>query len=480
MDAVKTTSETANRLKHLSWRAGFGDGFSSGHPKNPEKILQNLLQEAHYTPEPLSVPETQEIRQMQPENGKSRSAEEKKKYRQTNRRGMATLNLAWLNQMVTTKHPYLEKMALFWHGHFACRVNNVLFSQQLINTIRRHALGSFRDLLFAVSKSPAMLQFLNNQQNRKKHPNENFAREVMELFTMGRGHYTEKDIKEGARGFTGWGYNREGLFVFRQRQHDEGVKTFLGKTGHFHGEDLLDIILEKKATAYFITQKLYRFFVNETPAEEVIRPLAEQFYQSGYQIAGLMDAIFRSEEFYGVENCANRIKSPVELLVGMRRSIPVTFENRKVQLLFERLMDQVLFHPPNVGGWPGGRSWIDSATLVFRMRLPQIIYTSGIVNNKPKDMPDEMMDDEENSMMDAYLKRYAKKVKTNVRWKAFENSLNRVADADLPAAISERLLAQTDNPAISQLQEYADAGSRAERIQLLSIAVMSQPEYQLC
>src|SRR5690606_39260415 len=149
--------------------------------------------------------------------------------------------------------------------------------------------------------------FLNNQQNRKQHPNENFGREVMELFTMGRGNYTEKDVKEGSRAFTGWTYNRDGEFIFRKRTHDEGVKTFLGKTGNFNGDDILHIILEQKATARHITGKLYRFFVSDTPDDDVVNKLADKFYQSNYDIGALMESIFKSHEFYRPENRGNLI-----------------------------------------------------------------------------------------------------------------------------------------------------------------------------
>ena len=178
--------------------------------------------------------------------------------------------------MINSEAQLREKMSLFWHGHFACRVMNIYFQQQLLDIIRENALGNFGDLLHEVSKSPAMLSFLNNQQNKKQHPNENFAREVMELFTMGRGNYTEEDVKEGARAFTGWGFNLQGEFVYRPFQHDNGKKTFLGKTGNFDGDDIIDILLEQKQTAKFISQKIYKYFVNDTPDIEKIEWLAEQ------------------------------------------------------------------------------------------------------------------------------------------------------------------------------------------------------------
>ena len=156
------------------------------------------------------------------------------------------LNLTWINRMSTTDAPLQEKMTLFWHNHFACRSKNAAFAQQLNNIQRTNALGNFRTLLFQVAESPAMLQFLNNQQNQKGHPNENFAREVMELFTIGRGNYTETDVKESARSFTGYGFNKDGEFVNRRFFHDDGQKTFMGKTGNFNGEDILNALLDKK------------------------------------------------------------------------------------------------------------------------------------------------------------------------------------------------------------------------------------------
>ena len=188
------------------------------------------------------------------------NADQKKLIQQRNRKQNIEVNLNFLQEMVHGEDQLREKMAFFWHGHFATRVVNPKMSAQILNVIRQNALGNFKDLLFAVSKAPAMLSFLNNQQNKKGHPNENFAREVMELFTMGRGTYTEEDIREAARAYTGWAYNKDGEFVERKNVHDNGTKTFLGRTGNFSGDDVLHIILEQKATARFITAKLYRFF----------------------------------------------------------------------------------------------------------------------------------------------------------------------------------------------------------------------------
>lgn len=481
------TESNKNKLKvqHLSWRAGFGmDPATLNHwdHKNWNVLFKKIMHGSEQEVQTITVPEIDQLSSgvmMQQGNDKL-TTDKKKTIRQINRHGMQNLNLAWIDEMAKTDHPLREKMAFFWHGHFACRVNNVLHNQLMLDVIRKNALGNFKDLLFAVSKSPAMLQFLNNQQNRKQHPNENFGREVMELFTMGRGNYTENDVKEGSRAFTGWGYNLKGDFVFRKKAHDEGTKTFLGKTGNFNGDDVLNIILEQKATARHITDKIYRFFVNDTPDENKVNALAEKFYQSNYDISQLMETLFTSDEFYEPQNTGNLIKSPVELLVGMRRTIPVEFGRTQVELLFQRLMDQVLFYPPNVGGWPGGRSWIDSSTLLFRMRLPQIIYYTEEVTLRPKDMPDELTNTYSGkNMSDEYVQHFAKRVEASADWKTYMDAFSNVKKEDLPEVVANTLLS-TSSVNKKELNKYTDNSSREHYLKSLTIDLMSTPEYQLC
>ncbi|GAA4302195.1 DUF1800 domain-containing protein [Compostibacter hankyongensis] len=479
------------KARHLCWRAGF-DGVAAmatpGQPVRLKPLIRKMLQ-----PSPeiaaITAPEIAALSLPGTARAKPASPEEKRALRKQQQQGIRHLNLAWLDTMVATSSPLQEKMSLFWHGHFACRVGNAVHNGRLLNVIRQHALGDFGTLLTAVSKSAAMLQFLNNQQNRKQHPNENFAREVMELFTMGRGNYTEDDVKEGARAFTGWAYDGDGNFRFRRSVHDNGVKTFLGKTGNFDGDDILKMLLEQRATAYHITDKLYRYFVNETPDEAKIKDLAGRFYQSNYDIRALMRHIFESDWFYDPVNTGNRIKSPVELLVGMRRSIPVTFARADTQLLVQRLLGQVLFYPPNVAGWPGGRSWIDSSTLMFRMRLPQIVYYDETLDMQPKDMPDEMMMDgpgrppaqrRRYAENDRFVRNYARRIDADPHWDAYMKKFQQTPSGELPAAVSRVLLAGTPPAGSSALlKPYASAG-REEAIKAMSVAVMSLPEYQLC
>jgi len=352
-------SVSTNQLKnqHLLWRAAFGpmaENANELQDVSQKELYQILLKTSVKNPIPFNIASNlfdgmikgvQDVGRLQ-----NLSKDEKKTLRKQSVEDLKNLNLTWLSEMINSEAQLREKMSFFWHGHFACRVINIYFQQHLLNTIRENALNNFGDLLREVSKSPAMLSFLNNQQNKKQHPNENFAREVMELFTMGRGNYTEDDVKESARAFTGWSFNLQGEFVERPFAHDTGKKTFLDKTGNFNGDDIIDILLEQKRTAKFITQKIYRYFVNDTPDIEKIEWLSTRFYQSSYDIKKILTDIYASDWFYNDKNIGNHIKSPVELLVGIRRLIPMELDKPEVQLLFERALGQVLFYPPNVAG----------------------------------------------------------------------------------------------------------------------------------
>jgi uncharacterized protein (DUF1800 family) len=379
-----------------------------------------------------------------------------------------------------------EKMAFFWHGHFACRNLNVFYQQGLLDVIRRNALGNFGTMLKEVSQTPAMLNFLNNQQNRKGHPNENFAREVMELFTLGRGNYTENDIKEAARAFTGWGSNLQGEFVFRKNQHDYGSKKVLGHSGNFDGGEVLDILLDQEQTAHYITNKIYTFLVNDKPDVARVNALAKGFFKSGYDIQKLLAEIFTGEWFYEEKNMGVKIKSPVELLVGIQRILPMTLENENSLLVLQRILGQVLFYPPNVAGWPGGRTWIDSSTLMMRMRIPQLINDEDEMNVTPKDDDDQMMgrkDNEEKGIKKSNAGAKALKkqqINANVDWDMFINSLAKVQRENLVEAMSKVLLQVKPAVAPDMIRQYADESGRENFIKSATIQIMSTPEYQLC
>jgi uncharacterized protein (DUF1800 family) len=400
--------------------------------------------------------------------------EQRAEIRKQSREALKDLNLRWLEEMVNSDAQLMEKMAFFWHGHFACREINIYFQQQLLDVIRTNALGNFGDLLRGVSKSAAMLAFLNNQQNRKRQPNENFAREVMELFTMGRGNYTEKDIKEAARAFTGWGFDLSGNFVFRKQFHDEGEKSVLGKTGNFDGDDIIDILLANKQTALYITTKIYRFFVNDTPDEVIVNTLAGEFYASGYDIRKLMSSIFLSPWFYEEKNRGVIIKSPVQLMSGLRRLLPMRFNNEEVQLLYQRLLGQVLFYPPNVAGWPGGRNWIDSSSLMYRLRLPRLLSTDEQVNARPKDDDDVMM-----GMADrAKATPRNAKINVEIEWPVFVSAFSKTPRAELLPHIALCLLPNATLD-MQVLGKYINAENRDSYVRTAAIQLMSMPEFQL-
>ncbi len=485
--------------QHLLWRTGFGvaaNEIASLNDKHLEKRYAAIRTASSSSSKDILVA-TNMLRDIMNDmksagntppmiRRDSLSADIKKEIQKQIRDSIGQLNLTWLNEMVNSQAQLREKISLFWHGHFASRIINIYYQQLLLNTVRSNALGNFGDLLKAVSKSASMLSFLNNQQNKKQHPNENFAREVMELFTMGRGNYTEQDVKEAARAFTGWGFDVDGNFKFRPFLHDDGMKTFLGKQGNFNGDDILNIILEQKQTATFITQKIYRHFVNETVDDNHVKWLSDRFYQSHYNIQSLMDDIFTSSWFYDEKNVGANIKSPVELLVGIRRMLPMQLENESVQLLLQKALGQLLFYPPNVAGWAGGKSWIDSSTLMLRLRIPQLLKnadTFSITTKQDDDVQMGMADKFSNVKMgkNKPLGNDAFQLRANIDWTSFTNEFSDVKRDNLYTSLQNVLL-QTPSVSVSEavVQKITDSSSREAYIQTTAIALMSTPEYQLC
>jgi hypothetical protein len=287
------------------------------------------------------------------------------------------MKLWWLDRMVRSQRPLEEKMTLFWHGLFVSsfitvRNSHLLYEQNQL--FRKYATGNYKDLTLAVGKNPAMLVYLNNNQNVKAHPNENFARELMELFTMGIGNYTEKDIKESARAFTGW-TNRGDEFAFNQREHDTGEKTFLGKTGNFKGEDIIDIIFEQPAVPKHIAWRLVKFFGLDEPTDDIVSALAPVVKANKFEIAPTLQTLFSSQWFYSQDVMRRQIKSPVQLVVGTLRALGVGLaEPRQVDNAL-KLMGQELFMSPTVKGWDGGKLWINTSTLFARYNLPAYLGT---------------------------------------------------------------------------------------------------------
>jgi uncharacterized protein (DUF1800 family) len=275
----------------------------------------------------------------------------------------------WANRMLTSNAPLQEKMALFWHGHFANNEDKVRDYRKLLNQLelfQAKGLGNFRDLTVAVAQDPAMLSFLDAGKNVKGAPNENFAREIMELFTMGVGNYTEKDVREAARAFTGWNY-LDLKFVVNADQHDAGQKTILGRTGNFDGVQIIDIIMQQPVTANFMAGKLYRYFVREDLDPALQAKLGDILRRNKYEIAPFLEAVFLSKDFYSDASVGTRIQGPVELAISTYKklglkSVPgVPDFNAATGALGQRL-----HAPPTVAGWAQGRNWITPGLLLER------------------------------------------------------------------------------------------------------------------
>lgn len=460
----------AQKKQHLYWRAGFGCSpqlWEQQKNRSTKQCVQQLFKEAsQIKPVPVPAIERPSFKEL-----KALSPKERRELQKNYRKGVKTVNYNWMMQMIEGKNsPLLDKMTFFWHGHFACESKRFDFAAHQINTIQQHALGNFRDLVVAISKDAAMIMYLNNQQNRKKHPNENYARELMELFTIGRGNYTEQDVKEAARAFTGWFTNRlTGVFDFRERQHDTGSKTFMGKTGNWNGDDIIDFLLEKKETAHFIATKVYRFFVNETIQADQVEVLANALYQSNYNIKTMMQTLLNSDWFYDKQHIGTQIKSPVVLLVSLFQSLGVRPENEKTMLFLQHALGQVLLNPPNVAGWPGGKAWVDNASLLLRMNLVAYIFDQGDLNIELKDQPEMSRP------------KGPKKLKLNLNLNALEKIFKKATESELDQAVGDYLLQVTFQVKQSFLDQWLGATTnRKERFKLLVLGLMSLPEYQLC
>lgn len=458
--------DNLNRIKHLYARVGFG--LSVANLKQIKGTTVKHAVESLFQSSAIATPLKVIPTNISYQQAAKTDSLSKKMFMQQQRQLERDLNIAWVTQMSATDAQLREKMTLFWHNHFACRTQNAFYAQQLNNIHRIHALGNFKTLLIEVSKSPAMLQFLNNQQNKKDHPNENFARELMELFTIGRGSYTEQDVKESARAFTGWGFNNDGEFIERRVFHDDGQKMFLGKSGALTGEDIINTLLEKKETARFLSTKLYKYLVNEVPDAANTSAMANVFYSSGYDISKLLNFVFNADWFYFAKNTGNLIKSPVDLIVGLNRQFYIDYKNPDVLIQFERALGQVLFYPPNVAGWPGGKSWIDSSSLMFRLKIPSTVLNDGLIDFKGKADPED----------EAFLAinvNKRKAVNTQVQsqpdWDKF---LAGIPTATTKATIASAILAPVLNNNIMAIV------NRNTDVRSMVIELASTPEYQLC
>jgi uncharacterized protein (DUF1800 family) len=283
----------------------------------------------------------------------------------------------FLERMIASPAPLQEKMTLFWHGHFTSAYDKGISAQALVdqnNLFRSYALGNVRELTVRVSQDPAMLRYLDNAQNNKAHPNENYARELMELFTLGIGNYTETDVRESARAFTGWGLDADDAFVVFPGRHDDGVKTFLGQTGAFTGADIVRIIFAQPAAARLFARELLAYFVYSDPEPALIDAVADHIRSNDYTLAPVMTTIFRSNLFYSDRAYRALVKSPVEFVAGSYQLFGMTTVEQPTLAALRR-MGQVLFYPPNVKGWDGGAAWLNSQTVLARENFAAALST---------------------------------------------------------------------------------------------------------
>lgn len=462
-------------LQHISRRVCFGLNYkelTQSLRLSRDEFINKLFEDSKYY-SPLYFKEISGIEKI----SKEMSNEDKKVLKQKSKQDIKELNLLWINKMVNDKAQLKEKMTLFWHGHFACRSPIAEFNLNQNNLLRKDSLGSFRNLIHNISKDPAMLQFLNNQQNSKDHPNENFARELMELFTLGRGNYTEDDVKESAKAFTGWAFNKQGEFIIRKYSHDNSKKTFRGKSGNFNGNDIIDMILDDKKCAEFITTKIAAFLLTEKPDSEFIKELSNIFYNSDYNVEKLLRRMLESEYFFDENNIGIRIKSPIEIIVELIKVLKLNFENPEVILVMEKSLNQILFNPPNVAGWAGGKQWIDSSTLLFRIQLPFLIFLGSDLEFSYKNTDDVM--DMGNINYKVKKDKLSRNMKSQISISDLNEGLRNLNNEEILDFMTSYLIPVEIKSNLSLISDLLDKSSNENFIESALLQIMSLPEFQL-
>lgn len=498
---------------HLIYRAGFGatsetigEMVAAGMDQCVDRLINfQKVADGYEKPEwAVPIPDLQTSR-------KKLSEEEKKKFQQDRRKEGQDLKMWWIRRMVMTTRPFQEKLTLFWHGHFATSIQKVklpYFMWMQNETLRRNAAGNWRKMLKEVSKDPAMVIWLDNVSNRAKGPNENFARELMELFTLGEGHYTERDIKESARAFTGYSVDRNKQeFIFRENLHDNGSKHFFNRAGNFDGDDIVDIILARPQAPRFIAKKLWEFFCYQGPSDELVDALAGILKSSNYEFRPLFKEIFTSAEFYSDRAVKKQIKSPVQWLVGSVLALQAELMPMRMINGVMRLLGQEVFEPPNVKGWDGGAAWITTASLLTRYNLANVMI-NGVIPDEmmnagagrrqaagrgKKDEGGEMMAEEGPSMEQMLQEERRQRIQDRAR-EAMSRQLQRLVDVgkviDVGSVSDGRDLARRlrdvlylDGMSDKDLQSIADyVGNNfsEEKVRAAAHLMMSTPHYQLC
>ena len=454
---------------HLNWRAGFGamPTLIAASKKLSKKDCVNELFDTSRKIEPIQIDLSDfgDFFDIPYYKLKKNLGEvDSRKLRQKSQKKVRELNFIWLNKMASSEQVLREKMTLFWVNIFVCKDTHILHTLKFNNTLRRYALGNFVDFVKAISRSASMLKYLNNNRNFKKKPNENFARELMELFTLGIGNYAESDVKEAARAFTGWSFKPNGEYVLKVSKHDTDSKTFLGEKGNFGGDDIIDIITKQRACAEFICTKVYRYFVNPIEDKDHIKELTDVFHKD-YNIEQLMRYLFMTDWFYEKSNIGVKIKSPVELMVGMQKVIPSVFKKQNQVTYLQKMMGQTLLYPVNVAGWKGDRYWIDSNSLMFRLKLPALVFNNAKISLMSKGEFEDTFND--------FYKEKKQRFSVDENDHAyFETHYSNLSFNELSDAL---VVPRIDADTIKMLEAYQSQNPFQYCIQLMSI-----PEYQLC
>jgi hypothetical protein len=475
---------TPRHLDHLLRRAGFGVAEAErprwealGFPGAVDALLEW---------EEAGLPDPEWLNEEDPGIEALRSAgladnearkQAQAKFKRLQFQRMYELRMTWLGAMLSSGSPLREKLALFWHGHFATsivKVRQAAFMWRQNATFRRRAAGAFGDMLREMNRDPAMLVWLDGKDNREGAPNENYARELLELFTLGEGHYTENDIKESARAFTGWTVRPlVNDAVFRPFRHDYGEKTIFGKTGDFNADNVTNLILEQPQCRLFLAENLWTFFVSPAPSGESIQALAGELEASGWELKPALRALFTSSEFYAPDAMASQIKSPVEWLVGALKHLGAEqVPNAAPPML--RQLGQSLFEPPSVKGWDGGRAWITTNTMMSRDTFAYLFIYGG---------------DMERAKGGPKADAIPREVREGFRGMPSLLDPGKVASAEIrkdPAALADHLartLLAAPLPSVERDRLVALAGDKGpvddDRLRAVFYSVMRNPRYQV-
>ncbi len=476
LSPLPASSWTVQTARHLMNRAGFGEGSVPVSSRELSRMspsravsgfvdfedMSDQVDEPDFLPGKLDFYSYRKKLKEKHPNDKDLREEKYKKYKKDHRKAVRQLKTWWLKRMHRTKRPLEEKLALFWHGHFATEareVKNANWNYQLNKVFRSNAAGNIKVMTFEVAKSPAMLRYLDNDKNKKKHPNENWSRELMELHTLGLGHFSERDVLESARAFTGWTIE-DGEFSFNKSWHDRGTKEFLGHSGDFNGGDIIRILFEKGAVSLYFSLKILQHFAERKPDPEIVRAFAEVLRDENYHLKPMLETLFRSRYFYSDSVMGSKVKSPVQFVLGLLNDLQLEPEDVDYRFLRNVLsnLGQDLFDPPNVKGWDGNRDWINTSTLLHRYNLAEdLVFGRKIDGLSPEQLFSQSDPNTAGDVISTLTDRF------------FVTSI----DKDQTSALLDLLER-------SKTDKFSPDEHSNKKLKKLITTLLSSPEYQLC